>query len=275
MEDNDKTQSDTPNNDAKEVKRAPHESASVTTVDGPKKDKPSSPSSDKSKKRNALIAGGLVAVLLAGGGIWYANNSQQEDLVERREVNQGMGQQNLPEAKTISGVGKGKFSAVDPLNGKQVNADIVGIDTTGDPGNAVLAPPENISKVGWYVRSAPFGVDQGSTVLTSHIDYNGVVGLGTLFSSLKKGDPVTLTDGNGKEHHYVVSQETIKIDKQDPEYIKKTMDTINKKEGKNILVMITCGGDYNPASPLGYNQNFITVADLVDSSSSVKDITKP
>lgn len=263
------------NTDENKVRKAPHESASVTTIDGANSSKSSLHKASFAKKKNAMIAGGVIAALLAAGGIWYAvEGGNGSDHVERREVNQGMGQQNLPEAKTISGVGKGKFSAVDPINGKQVNADIVGIDTTGDPGNAVLAPPEDISKVGWYVRSAPFGVDKGSTVLTSHIDYNGVVGLGTLFSSLKKGDPVTLTDGNGKEHHYVVSQETIRIDKEDPEYIKKTMNTINKKEGENILVMITCGGDYNPSSPLGYNQNFITVAKPVDASKNVKDVTQ-
>lgn len=252
---------------------APHEKTNISTIDG---DSTTVRENPLMNKKNALIAAGVAAALVVtGGGVWYANHADNsEHVVERREVNQGMGQQNLPEARTISGVGKGKFSAVDPLNGQQVNADIVGIDTTGDPGNAVLAPPEDISTVGWYVRSAPFGVDQGSTVLTSHIDYNGVVGLGTLFSSLKKGDPVTLTDGNGKEHHYAVSQETIRIDKEDPEYIKKTMDTINKKEGKNILVMITCGGDYDPSSPLGYNQNFITVAEYVDESNSVKDVSE-
>lgn len=251
--------------------KSPHESSSVTSIDGPT-EKESSWKSFWTKKRK-IIAGGIVVALVAGGGIWYATNDNDEDHVQRREVNQGMGQQNLPEARTIDGVGKGKFSAVDPVNGKQVNADIVGIDTTGDPSNAVLAPPEDISKIGWYVRSAPFGVDKGSTVLTSHIDYNGVVGLGTLFSSLKKGDPVTLTDGNGKQHHYEVSKDTIKINKEDPEYIKKTMNTVNKSKGENILVMITCGGDYDPSSPLGYNQNYITVAKLVDSSDGVKDVT--
>lgn len=257
--------------DQEDNHKSPHESSSITSIDGAAQEKSSWKSFWTKKKK--IIAGGIVAALVAGGSIWYATNNKEEDHVQRREVNQGMGQQNLPEARTIDGVGKGKFSAIDPVNGKQVNADIVGIDTTGDPSNAVLAPPEDISKIGWYVRSAPFGVDKGSTVLTSHIDYNGVVGLGTLFSSLKKGDPVTLTDGNGKQHHYEVSKDTIKINKEDPEYIKKTMNTVNKSKGENILVMITCGGDYDPSSPLGYNQNYITVAKLVDSSDGVKDVT--
>ena len=51
------------------------------------------------------------------------------------------------------------------------------------------------------------------------------------------------------------------------------MNTVNKSKGENILVMITCGGDYDPSSPLGYNQNYITVAKLVDSSDGVKDVT--
>lgn len=258
------------------ARKAPHESSQITAIDGQTKKKPSQ---SFWTRQNKIIAGALSAVMLAsvGGAIWYQQTGDgqiKEDYVERRAVNQGEGQQHLPEARTISGVGKGKFSAIDPLNGNQVDADIVGIDTTGDPNNAVLAPPEDISKAGWYVRSAPFGTNQGSTVLTSHIDYNGVVGLGTLFSSLNQGDPVTLTDGEGGQHHYEVSQEVFKLDKEDPEYIKKTMETINKKEGDNVLVMITCGGNYNPASPLGYDQNWITVAKPVESGGSVADVSK-
>ena len=259
------------------TKRAPHESSKITTIDGKASVKKNSQSIWT--KRNKIIAGALSAVMLAGigGAVWYqqTNDGQiQEDYVERRAVNQGEGQQHLPEARTISGVGKGKFSTIDPLDGQRKDADIVGIDTTGDPNNAVLAPPEDISKAGWYIRSAPFGVDEGSTVLTSHIDYNDVVGLGTLFASLNPGDRITLTDGDGGQHHYEVSQEVFKLDKEDPEYIKKTMETINKKEGENSLVMITCGGNYNPASPLGYDQNWITVAKPVQSGNGVADISK-
>lgn len=256
---------------------APHEQGSVTSVDN--EDKHASPFVSWVKGHKAITASVVAALAIAAGagGVWYANHDEPstnaQDVVQKRDVNKGKGQQNLPEARTVDGVGKGMFTAIDPLNNKKVNAEIVGIDTTGDPNNATLAPPEDIAKIGWYVRSAPFGVDKGSTVLTSHIDYNGVTGLGTLFSSLRKGDPVTLSDGNGKQHHYTVSQEHVRIDKQDPEYIKKTMETINKKEGKNILVMVTCGGDYNPASPLGYNQNWITIAKPVDDSHGVKDVS--
>ena len=254
--------------DQEDNHKSPHKSSSITSLDEKKDDRSFW---DKNKK---IIAGVMAAAVVGGGGIWYAvDHNKEPDHVQRREVNQGKGQQSLPESRTIKGVGKGKFSAVDPVNGKQVNADIVGIDTSGDPKNAVLAPPEDISTIGWYVRSAPFGVNKGSTVLTSHIDYNGVVGLGTLFSSLRKGDPITLTDGDGKEHHYEVSKDTIKIDKEDPEYIKKTMSTVNKSKGENILVMITCGGNYDPSSPLGYSQNYITVAKLVNSGNSVKDVS--
>lgn len=260
----------------------PHESAKVAVVDGDESKK--KPASSWVKKNKAVVASvaTALAVAIGAGGLWLAQDddppANTQDVVAKREVNKGLGQQTLPEARTIEGVGKGVFSAIDPLTNKKVNADIVGIDTTGDPNNATLPPPEDISKAGWYIRSAPFGVDEGSTVLTSHIDYNGVVGLGTLFSSLRKGDPVTLSDGNGKQHHYVVTQAKMSIDKQDPEYIKKTMATINKKSGENILVMVTCGGNYNPASPLGYDQNFITVAKPVKSSDdrggTPKDIRK-
>lgn len=207
---------------------APHEATDVASLDN--EEKQSSPFVQwvKEHKTASAAAGVALAVALVGGTSYgvIQHNNKDKDVIAARDFNDDVGQQNLPSAKVISGVGKGVFTATDPVTNKVVNADIVGIDTTGDANNATLAPPEELDKIGWYIRSAPFGVDKGSTVLTSHIDYNGAVGLGSLFPTLKKGDPITLTDGNGKEHHYVVTVENTPINKSDPEYIKKTSNTI-------------------------------------------------
>lgn len=257
---------------------APHEQSEAVSLDAKE--------SKGSKffswvKEHRLASGGIAVALaaaIAGGTFMVVHEDDPkintEDAVAKRDFNHNIGQEHLPSARTIKGVGSGKFSAIDPVNNKRVDADIVGIDTTGDPNNATLAPPEDISKIGWYVRSAPFGVDKGSTVLTSHVDYNGVTGIGSLFPTLRKGDPITLTDGNGKEHKYVVTQENTLVNKSDPEYIKKTMNTINKSKGENILVMVTCFGEWVGGS-LGYASNGITIAKPVeDLNKDVKDFSK-
>lgn len=255
---------------------APHEDSPVSSLDR-EDDARRGSLTDWVKKHKKTTAGIATAlVVLIGGGTAYGVMNQEEtqkDVVSQRHFNHEVGQQNLPSAKVIKGVGKGMFTAKDNLSGKTVNAEVVGIDATGDANNAVLAPPEDISQIGWYIRSAPFGVNEGSTVLTSHIDYNGVVGLGTLFPSMKKGDPITLTDGNGKEHHYTVTMENTPINKSDPDYIKKTQSTINKKTGKNSLVLVSCYGEYVGGS-LGYADNSVVVATPINEGKNVQDYSK-
>ena len=212
-----------------------------------------------------------VAAILAVGGIFgvnaYTNSSdgqQLTDVVPGRELEGS--QDILQSAKVIDGIGKGTFVTVDnEQGGKKVSAPMVGIDATGPESGASLIPPENIGHIGWYVRSAPPGSknNDGTTVMTTHVNYDGVTGYGSVFLSLKKGDPVTITTSDGKEHHYVVTKDPVQLDKKDQAYTKKTMDTINRTKGKNSLILITCSGNY-VGGALGYDKNTIVEAHLID-----------
>ena len=139
---------------------------------------------------------------------------------------------------------------------------MVSIDAVGGQSGATLATPEDMSKVGWYVRSAPFGSkNKGSSVITGHVDYNGVTGYGSIFTSLRKGDPITIINSSGQDFHYVVESNPININKTDAEYTKKTMNSINKMKGENKLVLVTCGGQFlGSSSPLGYADNIVVIA---------------
>lgn len=258
-----------PENDGEET-LAPHERAGVYSLDNGDADSGSGGVKAwlaESKKRTAAL--GIAAVLaLTGGGvaIYQATSEPAQPVVPQRAWADDLGQRNLPEAKVVAGAGAGSITTVDnDQNGQTVSAPVVGIDGTGGESGAILAPPEDVGQVGYYIRSAPFGEGQvGTTVVTSHIDYNGVAGFGSVFTSLKAGDPITLTDGNGKDHHYVVSEDPVNIDKQDPEYVRKTMETINRAEGPAELIMVTCGGEFLGAgSPLGYADNIIVRARVV------------
>lgn len=237
----------------------------------------------ENKKYAAAAVVASVALLGSGGyGVYSLVNDDvdqvKENVVPHRDFLDGS-QNDLPKAKVIKGEGKGTITTIDHVQGgKPVSAPIVGIDGIGGETGATLPPPENIGQVGHYVRSAPFGVDgKGSSVITSHVNYNGITGYGSVFTTLKKGDPITITKDNGEEIHYVVNEDPINVNKSDPGYVQKTVDTINKMNGKNILVMVTCGGEYLGAnSPLGYADNIVVTADLVPDfeGKKIKDFSK-
>lgn len=212
----------------------------------------------------------VLIVALIGTGTYFAffNDQPYQDVVASRDSENGHSQEFIPEAKVIKGAGKGTITTVDNEDGgKIVSAPLVGIDAVGTQDGAELRPPERIDTVGWYVRSAkpyPPGSNaekkqKGSVVMTSHINYNGVTGIGALFTSLKKGDPLTVTNSEGIDTHYVVETAPYLLEKQDPKYTEKTKNTINDMTSDtNKLVLITCSGNY-VGGALGYDSNSITV----------------
>lgn len=221
----------------------------------------------KDKKFLSIIIVIVLLVLsLAGFGIYkYSNNDESSQNTEYipPHWSDEEGQSSLPKQNVVESAGKGTISTVDNLqDGETKSAPMVGVDAVGDKKGATLAPPEDISSIGWYVNSAPFGAkNKGSSVITSHIDYNGEIGYGSIFTSLKEGDPITVTNSKGKEFHYEVTSEPNNISKSDDNYVKKTMDTINKMKGSNELVLVTCGGEFlGSDSPLGYADNIVVTA---------------
>lgn len=259
--------------------KAPHEVAEVYSLDSAPEGGGNIKEWLAASKKRTVALGLAAAVVLAGGGFGVYNvmSTPSQPVVPQRAWADDLGQRNLPEAKVVAGAGAGSITTVDnDQDGNIVSAPVVGIDGTGGESGAILAPPEDVAQVGYYIRSAPFGEgDIGTTVMTSHIDYNGVAGFGSVFTSLKAGDPITLTDGNGEDHHYVVSEDPANISKQDPEYVRKTMDTINRADGPAELILVTCGGDFLGAgSPLGYADNIIIRAKPIANLGEVQDFSK-
>lgn len=254
---------------------SPHESAQTSNLDTYEAKRPLATSVrqwvSSHKITASIIAGFTVLGLVGGGYAVLTDNSDdpyshaREDAGPQREWADVRGQTELPEPRILDNVARGNMATVDnDADGARVEFSVVGVDGIGGVDGATLAPPQNVSQVGYYVRSAPFGSDgEGTSVITSHIDFNGTVGAGSVFTSLVDGDPVTMTDDKGNEFHYQVTGDPVNLNKEDPEYVNKTMDSINRMEGKNTLVIITCGGNYIPGSPLGYEDNIIIEAELV------------
>lgn len=224
------------------------------------------------------LAAVIVAVLGLAIGVPYAIRVQHQavsDVVPKRSWEDGS-QNNLPVPKIVESAGKGTITTIDnEQGGKSVSAKIVSIDAEGGESGATLVPPEDLRLVGYYHRSAPFGVNKGSSLMTAHINYNGITGFGAVFTSLKKGDPITV-NFDGKDTRYVVRDNPQHINKSSADYVLKTTETINKMSGKNVLVLVTCGGRYlGDNSPLGYEDNVVVVADPVEDkgSGAVEDFT--
>lgn len=220
----------------------------------------------------SIISFVIVAAIV--GGTYYGLNHNDvkelaEDVVPAREGYEDNSQNYIANDKIIEGGAKGTITTVDnQQNGTRVSAPWIAIDAQGDSQAATLAPPEDLTKVGWYGRSAWFGQDKGSSVMTSHINYAGKASYGSIFITLKKGDPITITDQKGNVYHYVVEDDPFYLNKSNQEeYKKQTKDTINKMSGENKLVLVTCGGAYVGGN-LGYEDNVIISAKLANNDKS-------
>lgn len=257
---------------------SPHEDVPHANVDVQGSDKASVWSKivrvvkDNPKKATAIVVA-IIAVLSAlGYAAWSQSSDEPEFQAPKRAWSDPVGQTHLPKPKIIDGAGKGTLSTIDNAQGgKRIDATMVGVDAVGGQSGATLSPPQDVSQVGYYIRSAPFGAkNKGSSVVTSHIDYNGVVGVGSVFTSLRKGDPITITDDKGTQFHYIVESRPKNISKTDGDYAAKTMDSVNRSRGKNSLVLVTCGGQFDPNSPLGYQDNIVVQAKFISSDKPAK-----
>ncbi len=144
-------------------------------------------------------------------------------------------------------VGKTPVSISLPALGVD-NAEIipVGLEENGE-----LEVP-GAETVGWYQFGVGVGGGQGSAVLAAHIAYNGRNGVFVALSESAVGDEVIVSQ-DGVDLTYRV--ETI------TQYGKFDLpvDELFTETGDEKLVLITCGGSFNP-SVRSYDDNVVVVA---------------
>lgn len=102
--------------------------------------------------------------------------------------------------------------------------------------------PKGIGNVGWYDLGTRPG-DRGSAVIDGHYDTpTGAPAIFYNISKLQKGDKVMVTDENGKNHTFVVS------DNLTYAYDKLPLQKIFTQSDKPRLNLITCGGTWDKGS---------------------------
>ena len=95
------------------------------------------------------------------------------------------------------------------------------------------------TEIGWYRYGATAG-DSGATVLAAHVSWKGSIGPFFELDSLEPGAQIEVTLDDGTRRLYEVTERTL--------YEKENLprERIWRNTGPEELVLITCGGDFNP-----------------------------
>ena len=127
-------------------------------------------------------------------------------------------------------------------------APVVGVGL--EPDGQLEVPDE--TEVGWYELGARPG-EPGATVLASHVSWNRKVGLFERLVRLEPGNRVVVGLADGTTRTYEVVERA--------QYGKEGLpaDRIWTRQGPETLVLITCGGSFNP-SIHRYNDNIVVYA---------------
>ena len=118
-----------------------------------------------------------------------------------------------------------------------VDATVYSVGVQDDGAMVIPAEP---TRVGWYQYGPAPDDEQGNTVIAGHVATQKA-GPGAL-SQLRKAEPgmrVTVTTKDGEEHEYEIAGRERIFKKALP------VDEIFARDGDPLLVIITCGGEYN------------------------------
>lgn len=141
---------------------------------------------------------------------------------------------------------------------RPVGMEIDRFDVTRYPIRAVGLEPDgeleipDETEIGWYQYGATAG-RPGATVLAAHVSWNDVVGPFGSLGKLEPGDRVSVALDDGTIREYEVFERAIYGKLELPR------ERIWSNSGPETLVLITCGGDFNPEIRR-YQQNIVVYA---------------
>ena len=108
------------------------------------------------------------------------------------------------------------------------------------------------SEIGWYQYGAAPGY-AGATVLAAHVSWNGDLGVFHRLGDLDPEARVEITLEDGSRRMYEVIERTM----YDKDGLPR--ERIWRNTGDETLVLITCGGSFNPEIRR-YRQNIVVYA---------------
>jgi hypothetical protein len=134
-----------------------------------------------------------------------------------------------------------------PTSGNAADVVPIGVLPSG-----ALQLPDDPASVGWWVSGALPGARKGTLVLAGHMDGLRQDGAMAALLRLREGDAITVEDNRGTTYEYeTVARRSSPWQNLDP--------GLFTAQGDHRLVLITCGGTYDPA--LGrYTDNIVVEA---------------
>jgi hypothetical protein len=127
------------------------------------------------------------------------------------------------------------------------------IDASATGADGALQIPADVKRAGWWDGSSRLGDPFGSVVLAAHVD-SFTQGLGRFVEVLgiHPGDLVTVRSRHLSQQFEVTSAHLV------PKSDVNATSSLYAATGPPRLVLITCGGDYDPDT--GYADNMVVVA---------------
>ncbi|WP_420453332.1 sortase domain-bontaining protein [Ilumatobacter sp.] len=120
----------------------------------------------------------------------------------------------------------------------------------GLDGDALEIPDE--TEIGWYRYGSTAG-RAGAVVLAAHVSWNRTTGPFFRLETVDAGDEIEVTLDDGAVHRYTVTERAI----YDKDELPRAR--IWRSSGPEELVLITCGGDYDP-NRRRFGQNVVVYA---------------
>ncbi|GAB2978293.1 class F sortase [Actinotalea caeni] len=145
----------------------------------------------------------------------------------------------------------GSPPAVVEIDDLGIEVPVVPVGVAAD-GQAEVPPDAN--EAGWYRFGPGVGSDRGATVVLAHAGSRLTPrGPFRLLEDLDGGETVVVTAADGSEHTFVVTSVEV--------LEKATLDLAPYfvRDGEPHLVLITCGGQWDPAAE-SYRSNVIVTA---------------
>jgi hypothetical protein len=144
--------------------------------------------------------------------------------------------------------------AADPPVEVRVGGRSAGVDAVGLDAERLVVVPDDVLRVGWYQPGPAPGDDAGSAVLVGHVD-DREQGLGTfaVLRDLQAGDEVVVRTASGRELVYDVLALEQFVKAEVP------MERLFSSEGPPRLVLISCAGEFDPATR-SYRDNVVVTA---------------
>lgn len=127
------------------------------------------------------------------------------------------------------------------------------VDSVGTDPSGGMVVPEQVRTVGWWAPGVLPGGPSGSAVIAGHVDSRSQgVGVLSVLPQLTEGEPVLVRDASGRTAAFRVAARR--------EYGKYDLPReVFRRDGAPQLVLITCGGRFDPAAR-SYESNIVVYA---------------